>query len=165
MLAGRLEGTEPFAWSGTSPRVAEHLEHTLSRLGGSGLGSREREAIASYCLTMKTFGTPAHADARAARGKQVFESVEAGCASCHVGEGGVFTDRKMHDVGSKTTTDDSAAFDTPSLRFVGGTAPYFHDGRYASLHELLVGASGRMGKTAQLSPEDLDALEAYLKTL
>jgi cytochrome c len=165
MLAGRLEGTEPFAWSGTSARVADHLEHTLQRLGGSGLGDREREAIASYCLTMKTFGAPPHADVRAARGKQIFESAEAGCASCHAAAGDLFTDRKRHDVGSKTLTDDEATFDTPSLRFVGGTAPYFHDGRYASLRDLLVGSSGKMGKTAQLSPGDLDALEAYLKTL
>jgi mono/diheme cytochrome c family protein len=165
MLAGRLEGTEPFAWSGTSMRVADHLEHTLQRLGGNGLGDREREAISSYCFTMKTFGAPPHADARAARGKQIFESADAGCASCHAGQGGLFTDRKKHDVGSQTLTDEQATFDTPSLRFVGGTAPYFHDGRYASLRDLLVGSSGKMGKTAQLSPEDLDSLEAYLKTL
>ena len=165
MLAGRLEGTEPFAWSGTSSRVADHLEHTFQRLGGSGLGDREREAIANYCLTMKAFGAPPRADARAARGKQIFESAEAACASCHAGAGGLFTDRKKHDVGSQTLTDDEATFDTPSLRFVGGTAPYFHDGRYATLHDVLVGSSGKMGKTAQLSPEDLDSLEAYLKTL
>ena len=31
----------------------------------------------------------------------------------------------------------SLLFDTPSLQFVGGTAPYFHDGRYPTLIDLL----------------------------
>ena len=56
-------------------------------------------------------------------------------------------------------------FDTPSLRFVSGTAPYFHDGRYPTLRALLVGSDGKMGHTAKLSPHELDALEAYLRTL
>jgi cytochrome c peroxidase len=77
----------------------------------------------------------------------------------------VFTDRKKHDIGSRTTADEGALFDTPSLRLVGGSAPYFHDGRYATLHQLLVEADGKMGHTSQLAPADLDALEAYLRTL
>jgi cytochrome c peroxidase len=71
----------------------------------------------------------------------------------------------MHDVKSRTSADRDQAFDTPSLRFVGGTAPYFHDGRYASLRALLVGADGAMGHTKQLSDDDLAALEAYLRSL
>ena len=49
--------------------------------------------------------------------------------------------------------------------FVGGTAPYFHDGRYASLRSLLIDADGKMGKTRHLSKDDLDALEAYMRSL
>ena len=54
------------------------------------------------------------------------------------------------------------AFDTPSLRYVGGTGPWFHDGRYKTMHDLLVKSDGKMGHTKHLSEEDLDALEAYL---
>lgn len=166
MLAGRLEGTAPYAWNGTSDRLAEHLEHTMRRLGGSGLGKREIEALASYCLSMKTYRTAPADVAMVARGKQVFDSEQTRCSTCHApGKANVFTDKKKHDVGSRAVIDNELTFDTPSLRFVGGTAPYFHDGRYQSLRELLVKSSGSMGQTAHLSPSDLDALEAYLKTL
>jgi len=165
MLAGRLDGTAPFAWSGTSERVSEHLQHTVQRLGGSGLSKREMEALAAYCLSMKTYSAGVLDAAKVARGKAVFESAETKCSTCHAAEGNLFTDKKKHDVGSHTLTDTELTFDTPSLRFVGGTAPYFHDGRYKSLHDLLVAKDNAMGRTAHLSPSDVDALEAYLKTL
>jgi cytochrome c peroxidase len=54
--------------------------------------------------------------------------------------------------------------DTPSLRFVSGTAPYFHDGRHATLADLLRAAEGKMS-WRHLDDTELDALEAYLRTL
>jgi hypothetical protein len=51
------------------------------------------------------------------------------------------------------------------LRFVAGTAPYFHDGRYPSLTALLTGTKTTMGHTAQLDDHGRAALEAYLRTL
>jgi cytochrome c peroxidase len=68
-------------------------------------------------------------------------------------------------VKSKAKADQSSVFNTPSLRFVGGTGPYFHDGRYKTLRALLTSTDGTMGHTKHLSPDDLDALEAYLRTL
>ena len=56
-------------------------------------------------------------------------------------------------------------FDTPGLGFLEGRAPYFHDGRYQTLRQLLLASDGKMGHTAQLSNADLNALEAYLRTL
>jgi cytochrome c peroxidase len=166
MLAGRLEGTAPYAWNGSSDRVAEHLEHTVQRLGGSGLPKREMEALAAYCLAMKTYKNPTPDAAKVARGKEIFTSSQAKCSSCHApGKDNVFTDNKKHDVASSAMADNINEFDTPSLRFVGGTAPYFHDGRYQNLRELLVKSNGQMGNTAHLAPADLDALEAYLKSL
>ena len=44
-------------------------------------------------------------------------------------------------------------------------APYFHDGRFATLGELLEKTDGKMGNTGYLGKEDLKALEAYLGTL
>lgn len=98
-----------------------------------------------------------------ARGREVFHSAQAACASCHVD--GASTDHQLHDIGSRAKADAAPTFDTPSLRFVGGTAPYFHDGRYATLRALLVDTSGDMGHTKHLSEADMGALEAYLRTL
>ena len=81
---------------------------------------------------------------------------------CH-GAGG--TDNKLHDVQSRDHADKKADFNTPSLKFVGGHAPYFHDGRYDTLHDLLVKSDGAMGHTKQLKPGELDALEAYMRSL
>ena len=66
---------------------------------------------------------------------------------------------------SKLQADAKGDFDTPSLRFVAGTAPYFHDGRYATLRDVLAHTDGTMGATSHLSDEEKDALEAYVETL
>ena len=43
--------------------------------------------------------------------------------------------------------DPNFAFKVPSLLFVGGTAPYYHDGRAASLEELYLGIMGLVAET------------------
>ena len=48
------------------------------------------------------------------------------CAGCHIPSAG-FLDRLSHDVGT------GEVLDTPSLRGLTETAPYFHDGRAADL--------------------------------
>jgi cytochrome c peroxidase len=62
-------------------------------------------------------------------------------------------------------TSPAAGLDTPSLRFVAGTAPYFHDGRYKTLEELLAAPDHAMGESTRLSRQDRAALAAYLETL
>jgi cytochrome c peroxidase len=68
-------------------------------------------------------------------------------------------------VQSKARSDKSGTFNTPSLRFVSGGGPYFHDGRYKTLQQLLTDADRKMGHTAQLSGDDLQSLESYLRSL
>ncbi|MGD0527255.1 MAG: hypothetical protein ABSE49_19090 [Polyangiaceae bacterium] len=174
-LAGRLAGTAPYGWNGARSTVKQHVTGTLKRLGGTGLDDASMDALVAYCMHMDapprtsdhvTGKDPeaADADPLVAEGRDLFESSTTGCASCHMSDG-TFTDGNRHDVKSKAKGDPHRRFDTPSLRFVAGTAPYFHDGRYTTLRALLVGSDGKMGHTAKLSPGQLDALEAYLKTL
>ena len=56
-------------------------------------------------------------------------------------------------------------FDTPSLRYVAGTAPYFHDGRYKTLDDVLTAPDHAMGQSTRMSRQDRAALVAYLETL
>jgi DNA-binding beta-propeller fold protein YncE/mono/diheme cytochrome c family protein len=167
-LAGRLAGTAPYGWNGARSTVKKHVTNTLVRLGGTGLDDVSIDALVAYCMTMAPPPKPAlelaSADPLVAEGRDLFESSSTGCASCHMSDG-TFTDGNRHDVKSKAKGDPKRSFDTPSLRFVAGTAPYFHDGRYATLRALLVGSDRKMGHTRQLSPHELDALEAYLRTL
>jgi DNA-binding beta-propeller fold protein YncE/mono/diheme cytochrome c family protein len=175
-LAGRLAGTAPYGWNGARQTVKQHVTGTLARLGGTGLDDASMDALVAYCMHMdapprasdpvtgEDPGSVAAADPLVAEGRDLFESSATGCGSCHMSDG-TFTDGNRHDVKSKAKGDPHRRFDTPSLRFVAGTAPYFHDGRYPTLRALLVGSDGKMGHTAKLSSGQLDALEAYLKTL
>lgn len=163
MLAGRLQGTEPFAWGGTSKDLRDHLHHTFERLNGQGLRNVELEALASYVESLPTPPTEAKGDAAlVAKGEAIFNSKDAECATCHASGG---TDNRTHDIHSRATADKKALFNTPSLKFVGNRAPYFHDGRFDTLRDVLLKTDGTMGHTKQLKPADVDALEAYLRTL
>ncbi|MFT3839939.1 MAG: hypothetical protein QM723_23330 [Myxococcaceae bacterium] len=62
-------------------------------------------------------------------------------------------------------TSNDLSFDTPSLRSLAVSAPYMHDGAYPTLEKLLEENHDRMGETSALSPEDIAALAAYLRTL
>ena len=164
MLAGRVDGTAPYGWNGEHATLVKHITSTLTNLGGTGLPSDKVDALAQYVASMKpppkrNAATAAGRDVLAVRGKGIFESSEAGCSSCHVGDTR-FTDHETH-----AFVDQRQLFDTPSLAFVGQTAPYFHDGRYATLEALLAGADGRMGHTLALSRRDAQALRTYLETL
>jgi cytochrome c peroxidase len=164
MLFARLADTAPYGWDGAAKDLAQHLAHTTSRLGGSGLSKRDVGDIGAYLASLAAPLGAAGPDRKlVARGAAVFHSAQAECSRCHAGEAS--TDGEMHDVDSGPTARKPRAFDTPSLRFVSRSAPYFHDGRYASLDELLGVTDGTMGHTSQLSPEDRGALEAYLGTL
>ncbi len=164
MLAGRVATSSPYSWNGGEKSLQDHLANTFDRLGGTGLKSLELDAIVTYISTMHGPAriTPP-ADGKVQRGAAIFASKEAKCAECHASA--TFADGALHDVQSRAKSDRTEAFDTPSLRFVGGTGPYFHDGRYKSLHDLLRDVDGKMGHTKQLSENDLDALESYLRTL
>ncbi|MFO0758020.1 MAG: c-type cytochrome [Byssovorax sp.] len=179
MLAGRLDGTAPYGWSGNGKSLKEHVGHTFARLNGSGLRGAELDSLLAYVQSLRppTTGRAAHAPSSAdgaakdeaaqiARGAAVFRSAEAGCASCHRDEGKAarFTDNLVHDIGTRARADREGGFDTPSLRFVAARAPYFHDGRYATLRAV-IRSNEKMGSTKHLSEADLVALEAYLRSL
>jgi mono/diheme cytochrome c family protein len=173
MLAGRIDGSAPYGWIGAHADLKAHLTTTLARLGGVGLldsptAFDDLDALAAYVgampapVTFEARPDPAR-PSLVRRGDAIFHEARQGCAGCHVGAKG--TDALVHDIGSAVSADRDAPFDTPSLRFVSGTAPYFHDGRYATLDALLSGADGRMGHTLQLSRRDAQSLRAYLETL
>lgn len=73
----------------------------------------------------------------------------ADCFHCHTTGGSLFTDGQFHnngldseftDLGRYLVTGnpyDSAKFKTPTLRNIMLTAPYMHDGRFATIDEVL----------------------------
>ncbi len=169
-LGGDILDTAPFHWPGDVPTVAALNDMTVKPfMGGEGMTARDFEPIAAFLGTIRQ--APSRAAARGAlselelRGKAVFESEATGCTSCHAGAD--FTDNQAHDIGSTADFRDISHFQTPVLHGLHRSAPYFHDGRYQSIEDM-VGATvltDRMGKGSHLSDDDVAALIAYLKTL
>jgi cytochrome c peroxidase len=156
MLADRLVGTAPYGWEGEQATVTDYVVHTIGNLGGSGLAEAELEDLGRFLMVLEG---PPHASADSEvvrRGRSLFEDSAAGCGACHSGRAS--TDTAVHDLGN-------VPVDTPSLRFVRGTAPYFHDGRYPTLEALLADPASRMGHAASLPESDRAALAVFLRSL
>ena len=164
-LAGRVNRPAPFGWMGKNDSLQAHMTGTMKNLKGKGLEGREQDALVAFLTSMK--GPPEKWRSltdEESRGREVFNGVEANCSSCHAEKTG-FTDHDLHNVKSATGSDTVSTFLVPSLVNVAGSAPYFHDGRFASLEELLEKTEGTMGSTQNLSAADKKALLAYLRTL
>jgi mono/diheme cytochrome c family protein len=161
MLAGRLDGTAPYGWEGDRPTVTRYIANTVERLGGKGLEGADLEDLARFLLLLGSPPSPSSETAEVRRGHDLFEDAGQGCSTCHVNGG---TDAALHGI-SPTAGDIKTSFDTPSLRFIGGTAPYFHDGRYPTLEALLADPMSAMGHSASLPEGDRAALAAYLRSL
>ncbi|MFO0556189.1 MAG: hypothetical protein U0271_47870 [Polyangiaceae bacterium] len=162
MLAGRLHGTAPFGWAREKYNVTDYISDTSSRLGGNGLSNGELDELAEFVVNLPDPPVrPKQASDLIAHGRDLF--VTKGCDSCHTGLG-TTTDARYHPF-SKTDADSAEGFDTPTLRFVGLSAPYFHDGRYKTLDDVLGDSLSTMPNTAGLSSGEQAALKAYLETL
>lgn len=106
----------------------------------------------------------------ARRGEFLFETPypsmnDRSCASCHV-PGSHFTDNAVHDIGSAgegAKSGFSGAMDTPTLLGVLHTAPYFHDGRFSTLAEVVAWKDQAFG--LGLDPSEKTDLTAYLEAV
>ena len=153
------------------------------------------EAIAAYERTVLSTnsafdkyaaGDQQAMDAAAIRGMALFKG-KARCLLCHNGPN--FTDNRFHNLGvpqvgplkedlgrhNVTKLDkDKGAFKTPTLRSIAETAPYMHDGVFATLDEVVEflnqggGANpnlSAMMKPLGLTSEEKSDLVAFLKAL
>ncbi len=110
------------------------------------------------------------------RGYTLFKQL--GCISCHNGVNmggnsfakiGIFkpyiNDRRYPDRFEIThNAFDVRVFKVPTLRNIALTAPYFHDASQKTLKDAIF-AMGEYNLGIELSKEEVDALEAFLKTL
>ncbi len=134
--------------------------------------SQELDALAAYAASLSKFGISPYRKANqqlstlGEQGKALFESLN--CTQCHNGE--AFTDSTKglrHNVGTLKITsgmrlnaDRLNAIDTPTLKGLWSTAPYFHDGSAASLLDVLDQPSH--GNAQTLSVAQKEQLIAYL---
>jgi len=126
---------------------------------------KDVDDLVAYASSLKAEPNPVPPPADAvARGKALFEG-KANCASCHPAP--FYTDQKMHNVGILTPLEPDGMYDTPSLVEVYRTAPYYHDGRSATLKDALTkdDPKGKHGHAKDLTPRELQDLIAYLLSL
>ncbi|MGB2982448.1 MAG: beta-propeller fold lactonase family protein [Candidatus Bipolaricaulia bacterium] len=101
------------------------------------------------------------------RGRALFESERTGCAVCHPAP--LYTDLKQQDVGTANGPGEwfGPEIDTPTLRFLYDSAPYFHDGSMATLEDALTFPSpeGEHDMSGILSDAELQELVAFLLAL
>jgi mono/diheme cytochrome c family protein len=178
MLAGRVRASGPYGWHAESPDLADRLAHGFALHRWGAMPAHTPENLAARAAPIAAFLrkglVPPPRDEHAPtpeeqRGREIFESKEAGCSKCHA-PASEYTDRVGYALPKLPKRDDfddeeEAHFKTPSLLFVGGRAPYFHDGSAGSLESLVERNADRMGKTSHLSPADRAALVAFLRTL
>ena len=155
------------------------------------------KALADYQRSLETSsaydafmaGDTGAISAAAKRGLTLFNE-KAKCFDCHFGPDmtgdelrsiGLFDGIKHLDPGRFAITGDSAdlaKFKTPGLRNVAITAPYFHDGSFASLAEVLayynnpqamlplgLNRDSLLAQPLDLTEAELEDIEAFLYTL
>lgn len=111
-------------------------------------------AIATFERTLYSDQTPfdksaagiSQLPAEQARGQAIFNGAGR-CNTCHAGT--LFSDNQFHNIGVRPQAEDPGrftvtgngndlgAFRTPSLRNVGLRAPYFHNGRFSTLEDVV----------------------------
>jgi len=159
-LLGMIE-TYPLRWSGEWDESADSEFANRKENFGSGLvdgdmncslspadcvnhppnqgRSYDLDALAAFMDSLQVEMSPSHARGEPLslaelRGKAIFEDPAVGCATCHPAP--LYTDLQLHDVGTSTPDERiGPAFDTPTLRGLYDSAPYFHDGSADTLLE------------------------------
>jgi DNA-binding beta-propeller fold protein YncE len=177
MLAGRVKAVGPYGWHAESATLVDRIKagFSLHRQYGQDTDGATLRMRADPLATFLREGlVPPPREAHdptpeEEKGKAIFLSARAQCATCHV-PATDFTDRSAVPLrGFKTARffdeDPKREYKVPSLLYVGGTPPYYHDGSAATLEELVDKDQDRMGHTTHLSDEERAALVAYLRTL
>ena len=174
-----VKETAPFRWGGDIPTLEAMAADTVVNHfedGASMTPEQVAENVAALVAYMRSLDPPTTdfdngtLSAAARRGEDLFQG-KGGCIGCHGGP--AFTDNAFHSLFPNATTDDPGqpgsvppAFNTPSLRDVANTAPYFHDGSKATLADVI----NFYNQDSTVAPLSLTAQErsdlvAYLESL
>ena len=105
--------------------------------------SYDLDCLAAFMDSLQAPLSPAHAGGEPLtqaelRGQAIFNDPDLRCAECHPPP--LYTDHQTHDVGTAPAFPDEKigpAYDTPTLRGLYDSAPYFHDGSATTLYETL----------------------------
>lgn len=166
----RVAHTGPWTWHGWQTSLDEAMRESFTKsMQGPEPTAEDVKAIVAYLETLDFprnpyVGKDGSLSESAERGRAVFQSSKAACATCHKGD--ELTDGQIHQVGLGEPGDIYKGHNPPSLRGLYDKDPYLHDGRAADLREALTQwhVPEELGG-GELSDAELADLIAYLKTL
>jgi YVTN family beta-propeller protein len=166
-----LHETGPWTWHGWQTDLHAAMKKSLTEtMLGPQPTDDDVAAMLAYFETLQPPPNPfrnkdGSLNEAAERGKEIFESDRAACASCHSGP--YLTDGQVHDVGLGSRRDRYDGYNTPTLRGLYQRVKLLHDGRADSLEALLTGphAPERVAGAGKLSDDEIKDLVEYLKSL
>jgi YVTN family beta-propeller protein len=191
-LLGMVE-TYPLRWSGEWDESADSEFANRRENFGSGLiegemncapyppdcvhqppnmgRSFDLDCLAAFLDSLTVPLSPAHArgeplTAAEKRGQAIYNRADLECVTCHPPP--LYTDQQPHDVGTTTAGERiGPAYDTPTLRGLYDSAPYFHDGSAATLYQALTRPSpeGEHDLRGLLTEAEIDDLIVFLLAL
>jgi YVTN family beta-propeller protein len=180
-LRGILD-TAPFKWEGTNPSLSRQCGPRLAvfftRI--QPFTPDQLAALDNYICTIPRPPNryrPLGAELTEAqrRGREVFRRTTTNdgrtippndrCITCHAPP--LYTDKSVHDVGTRYTYDREGKFDTPHLNNIYDSAPYLHNGMADTLEEIWTrfNPEDKHGVTNDMTKDQLNDLIEYLKTL
>ncbi len=180
-------------------RADPRYSQWFPRLAGGGPDADTlARALAAFQKTLETSDTPyddyvagdrSAMSASALRGRALFRG-KALCLSCHIGEDftsdqtrniGLYDGRALDDPGRGAITglaEDLGRFKVSGLRNIAITAPYMHNGMFATLREVIdyyddpnafgiasINRDPLLDRPLNLSEQEKDDLEAFLHAL
>lgn len=164
-----VRDTPPHNWRGTRTDVRMGAETSL--VSGHLIVPTKQtiDDLTAYLSSLQPEPSPHRTPAgtlteAARRGQKLFEG-KAQCVRCHPAP--LFTDLKLHNVGVLSPREPDGRYDTPTLVELWRTAPYLHDGRAATLEDVLTthNPEDAHGSVSPLSEKEIADLIAYLKSL
>jgi YD repeat-containing protein len=162
-LRGGIMATAPFHWNGDLKSLGSLMDEVfVRRMRGPSLSPEYVDVLGRWLDTVPAMPKlPARDPAAAARGRDLFQSAQVGCASCH--NGPLLTNNTTVDVGT------GRPLQVPALRGVGWRTPLMHDGCAGTVAQRFDptcgGGADRHGVTSRLTAAQLADLAAFVETL
>jgi cytochrome c peroxidase len=161
--------TGPWTWHGWQKDLgAGVVKSYTDTMFGPTPKAEEVQAVLAFLDTLEHPPSPYRGpggklSAAAERGSQVFAG-KARCDRCHAGD--EYTSERNYDVKLEPDGSPYRRWNPPSLRGLWDRSPYLHDGRAATLDDLLRGphAPEKLGGEV-LTPAERADLIAFLRSL
>ena len=157
--------TAPYTWHGWQATLPGAVRESLEKsMQGPTPTAHDALAVTAYLETLRFRPSPnSNLSPAAVRGQKVFAA--KACANCHGGPN--FASPVVVNAGLEEADDVYPGYNPPTLRGIYDRAPFLHDGRAATLEDVLTHWHRPSALTGQpdCTPAELADLVAYLRSL